>query len=230
MRTVTNDGRLSWRRDGHSNRLADQRGSVRLRSPVRPGVGVSVGHGGPRARAGARGAQAAGGPRARGVYASIAESMASIATALAVAHDGEQAMGLSNNTSFMRPITQGTIHAQATRLHRGRTTWVWDVRFSDDQGRTCALTRMTIAVRPGARRASRPLRPVERAQRREHLARQRCFGEGAVGQRSGSGASGAPTSLIATIVRAAALAVWGWWRRRRRRRRRWRARSWHRTA
>jgi 1,4-dihydroxy-2-naphthoyl-CoA hydrolase len=84
-----------------------------------------------------------------GVYASIAESMASIATALAVAHGGEQAMGLSNNTSFMRPIIEGTIHAEATRLHRGRTTWVWDVRFSDDQGRTCALTRMTIAVRPG---------------------------------------------------------------------------------
>jgi uncharacterized protein (TIGR00369 family) len=83
-----------------------------------------------------------------GVYASIAESMASIATALAVAHGGEQAMGLSNNTSFLRPITEGTIHAHATRLHRGRTTWVWDVKFSDDQGRACALTRMTVAVRP----------------------------------------------------------------------------------
>ncbi|MEA2153596.1 MAG: hypothetical protein QOI18_1829, partial [Solirubrobacteraceae bacterium] len=30
----------------------------------------------------------------------------------------------------------------------GRTTWVWDVRFTDDAGRTCAVTRMTIAVRP----------------------------------------------------------------------------------
>jgi acyl-coenzyme A thioesterase PaaI-like protein len=39
------------------------------------------------------------------------------------------------------------LHARAERLHRGRTTWVWDVRFSDDAGRTCALTRMTIAVR-----------------------------------------------------------------------------------
>lgn len=83
-----------------------------------------------------------------GVYASIAESMASIATAIAVAEQGEMAMGLSNNTSFLRPITEGTIHALATRLHRGRTTWVWDVRFSDDANRTCAMTRMTIAVRP----------------------------------------------------------------------------------
>lgn len=83
-----------------------------------------------------------------GVYASIAESMTSLATALAVLPQGETAMGLSNSTSFLRPVTEGVVHAEATRLHRGRTTWVWDVRFSDDAGRTCAVTRMTIAVRP----------------------------------------------------------------------------------
>ncbi len=83
-----------------------------------------------------------------GVYASIAESVASIATALAVYEEGKVAMGLSNNTSFLRPITEGVVHAHATRVHRGRTTWVWDVRFSDDAERTCAVTRMTIAVRP----------------------------------------------------------------------------------
>jgi 1,4-dihydroxy-2-naphthoyl-CoA hydrolase len=83
-----------------------------------------------------------------GVYASIAESIASLATALAVLERGEAAMGLSNNTSFLRPLTDGAVHAHATRLHRGRTTWVWDVRFSDDAGRLCAVTRMTIAVRP----------------------------------------------------------------------------------
>ncbi|HTB71071.1 MAG TPA: PaaI family thioesterase [Solirubrobacteraceae bacterium] len=91
-----------------------------------------------------------------GVYASIAESLASLATALAVLPQGETAMGLSNATSFLRPITDGVIHAVATRLHRGRTTWVWDVRFTDDAGRTCAVTRMTIAVRalPAAATAS----------------------------------------------------------------------------
>jgi 1,4-dihydroxy-2-naphthoyl-CoA hydrolase len=83
-----------------------------------------------------------------GVFASIAESMASLATALGVLERGEAAMGLSNNTSFLRPVTEGSVHAHATRLHRGRTTWVWDVRFSDDAGHLCAVTRMTIAVRP----------------------------------------------------------------------------------
>jgi 1,4-dihydroxy-2-naphthoyl-CoA hydrolase len=83
-----------------------------------------------------------------GVYASLAESMASLATAVAVIEEGKVATGMSNSTSFLRPVTEGAVHAHATRLHRGRTTWVWDVQFSDDVGRLCAVTRMTIAVRP----------------------------------------------------------------------------------
>jgi 1,4-dihydroxy-2-naphthoyl-CoA hydrolase len=82
-----------------------------------------------------------------GVYASIAESLASLGTALAVMPDGKMAMGLSNQTSFLRPISQGTIYAEAHRRHRGRTTWVWEVEITDDQGRLCVLTRMTVAVR-----------------------------------------------------------------------------------
>jgi uncharacterized protein (TIGR00369 family) len=85
-----------------------------------------------------------------GVYASIAESIASLGTGMVVAGEGKLAMGLANQTSFVRPITAGTIHAVAHRRHRGRTTWVWDVEISDDDGRLCVLTRMTIAVRdPG---------------------------------------------------------------------------------
>lgn len=83
-----------------------------------------------------------------GVYASIAEAIASIATGMTVIDEGSTAMGLSNSTSFLRPLTEGTVHAHATRVHRGRTTWVWDVTFTDDRARTCAVTRMTIAVRP----------------------------------------------------------------------------------
>ncbi len=83
-----------------------------------------------------------------GVYASIAEGTTSLATAIAVAAEGSVAMGMSNNSSFLRPITGGTIHAHASRVHRGRTTWLWDVSFTDDDGRLCALTRVTIAVRP----------------------------------------------------------------------------------
>ena len=83
-----------------------------------------------------------------GVYATMAEGMTSEATFHAVYPDGNIAVGMSNQTSFLRPITGGTIHAEARRRHRGRTTWLWEVDFTDDDGRLSALTRVTIAVRP----------------------------------------------------------------------------------
>ncbi len=82
-----------------------------------------------------------------GVFASIAESLTSFATWQAVSREGRSAQGLSNQTSFLRPIVGGTIHATARRRHKGRTTWVWEVDITDDEGRVCALVRMTVAVR-----------------------------------------------------------------------------------
>jgi 1,4-dihydroxy-2-naphthoyl-CoA hydrolase len=90
-----------------------------------------------------------------GVFATIAETLASWATAMVVGPEGQAALGLANSTSFLRPVSEGTIHGVATRRHRGRTTWVWDVDMSDDQGRLCATSRVTIAVRP------RPASPGE---------------------------------------------------------------------
>ena len=82
-----------------------------------------------------------------GVYSSIAESIASIGTFVVVAREGRTAQGMSNQTNFLRPIFDGHINAVARARHKGRTSWVWEVDFTDDQGRLCALTRMTIAVR-----------------------------------------------------------------------------------
>ena len=83
-----------------------------------------------------------------GAHVAIAESICSLATWRAVKDDGMVAMGQSNHATFIRPISQGHINARATVRHRGRTTWVWDCELTDDEGRICALVRMTIAVRP----------------------------------------------------------------------------------
>ena len=83
-----------------------------------------------------------------GALAALAESICSVATYNAVKDDGMLAMGQANDTVFMRPISAGHVTATARRRHGGRTTWVWDVELADDEGRVCALSRMTIAVRP----------------------------------------------------------------------------------
>jgi uncharacterized protein (TIGR00369 family) len=82
-----------------------------------------------------------------GVYAALAETLASQGTARGVLADGKVPLGMSNNTSFLRPVSSGNVHAEAVAIHRGRTTWVWDVTMHDDEGRMCATSRVTIAVR-----------------------------------------------------------------------------------
>jgi 1,4-dihydroxy-2-naphthoyl-CoA hydrolase len=83
-----------------------------------------------------------------GVYASIAEALASLGTNVGVNADGNVGLGMSNHSSFLRPVSDGVVRAEARRRHRGRTTWVWDVDLTDDEGRLCATSRVTIAVRP----------------------------------------------------------------------------------
>lgn len=82
-----------------------------------------------------------------GAYAALAETLCSMATYETVGPE-DGAFGQSNDTSFLRPVFEGTIEAVAVAKHRGRTTWVWEVEMSDGEGRLCALSRLTIAVRP----------------------------------------------------------------------------------
>jgi 1,4-dihydroxy-2-naphthoyl-CoA hydrolase len=86
-----------------------------------------------------------------GVMSALAESLTSVATWAGVKDHGDVAIGQANDTVFLRPISEGQVNALARRRHGGRTTWIWDVELSDDEGHVCALSRMTIAVRPARR-------------------------------------------------------------------------------
>lgn len=85
-----------------------------------------------------------------GVYALIAESAASVGGAITAIPNGGSAVGLSNNTAFVRPfIGAGTLTSVATRIHGGRTTQLWDVEHRNPDGKLCATSRVTIALRGG---------------------------------------------------------------------------------
>jgi 1,4-dihydroxy-2-naphthoyl-CoA hydrolase len=82
-----------------------------------------------------------------GAFAALAETVCSRATYDAVAP--KLAFGQANETVFMRAVRSGVIEARARALHRGGTSWVWDVEMLDDEGRLCATSRLIIAVREG---------------------------------------------------------------------------------
>ena len=74
----------------------------------------------------------------------------SLAVAATQAATGRVAVGHSSQTSFLRPITAGAVHAEGRPRHSGRSTWVWEFDITDDEGRLCALVRMTVALRDAA--------------------------------------------------------------------------------
>ena len=74
-----------------------------------------------------------------GVFAALADQLTSYAATRAI----------SSQTSFLRPITGGHVNATARRRHNGRTTAVWEVDMTDDEGRLCALVRITLALQSG---------------------------------------------------------------------------------
>jgi 1,4-dihydroxy-2-naphthoyl-CoA hydrolase len=82
-----------------------------------------------------------------GVIASVAETLASRGTWMG-APAGHLVMGMSNDSSFLRPLSEGHLHACASPVHQGRTRWQWRVECRDDAGRLCAVSTVNIAVRP----------------------------------------------------------------------------------
>lgn len=88
-----------------------------------------------------------------GVYAMMAESLASIGAAFAAhRHEpGQGAVGLENHTSFLRSTGLGaTIHGEAVVRHGGRRVQVWTVSMRDADGQELAISTVRLlVVRPG---------------------------------------------------------------------------------
>jgi len=49
-------------------------------------------------------------------------------------------------TNFLRSVRQGTITCEATLVHGGRTTQIWDATVRDPDGRAMALFRCTQLI------------------------------------------------------------------------------------
>ncbi|HEX4428488.1 MAG TPA: PaaI family thioesterase [Frankiaceae bacterium] len=82
-----------------------------------------------------------------GVYASLAESAASLggATWNMARVPGGRTVGVSNDTSFLRAVREGTLSVVATALHRGRTLQLWHVMITDESGRLVAKSDVRLA-------------------------------------------------------------------------------------
>ncbi len=82
-----------------------------------------------------------------GVYAAIAESLASTGTAVEVVPDGLIPSGLSNSTHVVGDVRDGVLEASARCRARGEMEWLWDVEIGPAGGEPSAIATVAIAVR-----------------------------------------------------------------------------------
>jgi 1,4-dihydroxy-2-naphthoyl-CoA hydrolase len=83
-----------------------------------------------------------------GVSVVLAETLGSCGAAYA-APAGHRAVGLDINANHLRSTASGWVTGVARPVHIGRSTQVWQIDMSDEQGRLTAVSRITMAVLAG---------------------------------------------------------------------------------
>jgi uncharacterized protein (TIGR00369 family) len=73
-----------------------------------------------------------------GVYCTVIEGTTSIGASAAVQDDDKFAVGLTNTTHFLRPLTSGRVTVDAVALNQGRTQQLWRADITDETGRLIA--------------------------------------------------------------------------------------------
>ena len=83
-----------------------------------------------------------------GTLMALADTVGAAATVLNLP-PGATTATLESKTNFLAAGRGGTVRAEATCLHRGRRTMVWQTRVTDGGGRLLSLTIQTQMVLTG---------------------------------------------------------------------------------
>jgi 1,4-dihydroxy-2-naphthoyl-CoA hydrolase len=76
----------------------------------------------------------------------LAETLGSIASFLCISDENQQAVGLEINANHLRPAKDGFVYGTVKPIHIGRTTHIWDIRITNEQGKLVCISRLTVAI------------------------------------------------------------------------------------
>lgn len=80
-----------------------------------------------------------------GVSVVLAETLGSCGAASAAA-PGQRAVGLDINANHIRSASSGWVYGTARPVHIGRTTQVWQIELTNEQGQLTCTSRITMAI------------------------------------------------------------------------------------
>jgi len=80
-----------------------------------------------------------------GALMALADTVGGTAAVLNLPH-GASTATIESKTNFFAAGKSGVVRAEATPLHKGKSTTVWQTRVTDESGRLLSLTIQTQAV------------------------------------------------------------------------------------
>lgn len=83
-----------------------------------------------------------------GAYCTLAETVGSMAANLCIDRTKYVALGLDINANHLAGTSSGYVFGKATPLHLGKTTQVWEIKITQESGKLCCISRLTMAVVP----------------------------------------------------------------------------------
>ncbi|MBP6574263.1 MAG: hotdog fold thioesterase [Flavobacteriales bacterium] len=86
-----------------------------------------------------------------GATAALAETLGSTGSYMLIDMDTQAVVGIEVNANHLKGVRSGTVLATGTMVHKGRTTHVWDIRVTDEQGSLVAVCRLTNLIIARAR-------------------------------------------------------------------------------
>ena len=81
-----------------------------------------------------------------GASVALAETLGSTAGALMA--NGHAVVGLEINANHLRAVRSGVVTGTARPIHIGRSTQVWTIDITDQDGKPVCISRITLAVLP----------------------------------------------------------------------------------
>jgi len=79
-----------------------------------------------------------------GVYTTAIETAASVGASTAAQEHGLVAVGVNNNTNFLRSMEKGRVTVDARAIQQGRTQQLWEVRVTDGRDRLIATGQVRL--------------------------------------------------------------------------------------
>jgi 1,4-dihydroxy-2-naphthoyl-CoA hydrolase len=83
-----------------------------------------------------------------GASVALAETLGSVGANLCVDQTQHHCVGLEINANHLSSVRSGIVTGVARPLHLGKSTQVWEIKITSDQGKLVCVSRLTMAVVP----------------------------------------------------------------------------------